>query len=155
MENNERIEIVKKTVYQMLSGDYNGTIHMAGVAYLSGYIAAKRKLNAELSICAGMLHDLWLYRNFSSPDMAQKYTQHGHYGSELAEEILRGIGLFSDDEIEIISRSIYNHHDKAIVHDECSEVLKDADALQHYLNNSEYDRNHYNYHGRIQRLMAQ
>jgi len=153
MENVDRNEIVKKTVLQMLNDDFNAIAHLVGVAYLSGYIAVNRKLNTELCICAGMLHDLWLYRNLTAPDIYVKYGLHGQYGSSLARELLKETMLYSDDEIEIVCRMIYNHHDKASVHDEYSEVLKDADALQHYLNNSEYDRTRYKYYGRIEKLI--
>ncbi len=46
---------------------------------------------------------------------------------------------------------ICNHNDKDIVHDKYSETLKDADALEHYINNSDYDKD-YNYHGRDKKI---
>jgi HD superfamily phosphodiesterase len=158
MENLGRIEVLKKLTSQMCvettteKKDEYGLIHLSGVGYLSGYIAANRKLNVELCICAGFLHDLWLFRNMLSPDISVKYVDHGHYGSELAKKILTGTGLYGEDEIEIICRMISNHHKKEEIHDEYSEVLKDADALQHYLNNNDYDKK-YKYHERIEKLI--
>jgi HD superfamily phosphodiesterase len=157
----DRIDIVKKLAFKALHVDspeldYEaGMVHLAGVAYLGAFLAANRNLNPELCICAGLLHDIWLFQNMGSPDIFDEYVKHGHYGSELAEELLKGTGLYRDEEIEIICRMIHNHNDKSIAQDDYSEVLKDADALQHYLNNTEYDKTRYNYHGRIEKLIGQ
>ena len=155
LEHTDRSEKIKELVFQKLSESVhtdvkNGIIHLSGVAYLSGYIALKRDLNIELCICAGFLHDLWLYYNMPLHPIV--HEKHGHNGSELAMGILKETGLYNDDEMEIICRMIYNHNDKRIIHDEYSEALKDADVLQHYLNNSEYDKK-YNDHGRLERLI--
>ena len=99
----------------------------------------------------GLLHDLWLYRHGFPCDI---HYQHGYLGSELAREILLENGGYSDEQIKIICRMVYNHNDKNEVHDEYSEALKDADALSHYLNGSNYDKR-YNYHGRDIKIFAE
>ena len=40
---------------------------------------------------------------------------------------------FSEEEIDMISHAIYRHSDKDEVDSPFDEVLKDADALQHFL----------------------
>jgi HD superfamily phosphodiesterase len=128
----------------------NGIMHLDGVAMLCALIGLKRGLNLEICRCAGLLHDLWLYCNF--PLQKGMHERHGHFGSDLARELLIKNGGYSEDKIKIICTMIYNHNDKGIVHDEYSETLKDADALQHYLNDSDYDRR-YRYFGRDSKIL--
>lgn len=123
--------------------------HFFGVAMLCGFLGLKRGLDFEVCKCAGLLHDLWLFRNF--PLDKDTHKKHGYNGSDLAKGILNENGGYSEEQIEIICRMIYNHNDKDIVHDEYSETLKDADSLEHYLNNSGYDKK-YNYYGRDKKI---
>ena len=64
---------------------------------------------------------------------------HAHKGSEMAKEILEQSGLFSEQERDRICTAIYNQSDKDTVHDPLSELLKDADVLQHYLYNPQLE----------------
>ena len=80
----------------------------------------------ELAVIAGLLHDLHTYRT-GNP------TDHAHQGAALARELLSPTGLFTPEEVEKISAAIYAHSDKAARHDPFTEVLVDADVLQHYL----------------------
>lgn len=124
--------------------------HFYGTASLCAFLGLKRGLNMEICKSAGLLHDVWLFCNL--PLEGDMHKNHGYIGSEFAREILNQNGGYSDGQIEIICRMIYHHNDKAIVHDEYSETLKDADSLEHYLNNSGYDKR-YNYHGRDKKIL--
>lgn len=58
---------------------------------------------------------------------------YAHQGATLARELLSPTGLFTPDEIEKISAANYAHSDKAARHNPFTEVLVDADVLQHCL----------------------
>ncbi len=92
-------------------------------------IAVKRKLNLEIALAIGMLHDISSY-------ITNDPTEHNKYSKIEVEKILSKIGLFSKEEIEIIKNGIYNHSDKINIHDSYDELIKDADVLQHHFYNS-------------------
>ncbi|MCL2774393.1 MAG: HD domain-containing protein [Oscillospiraceae bacterium] len=149
MENYEKL---KDEVWETLK-DY--PMHMAsvwshfyGVASLCAFLGLKRGLDMEICKCAGLLHDLWLFLNV--PMDIDTHKKHGYLGSDFSREILNKNGGYSEEQTEIICRMIYNHNDKDIFHDEYSETLKDADVLEHYLNNSG-DEN-YKYYGRDKKI---
>jgi len=125
-------------------------MHLDTVAMLCELIGLKRGLDAGICRSAGLLHDVWLFSHM--PMDVETHRQHGYIGSEFAKDLLTANGGYSDGEIEIICRMIYNHNDKGEIHDEYSETLKDADSLQHYLNGSEYDKR-YNYGGRDRKVL--
>lgn len=105
-----------------------GFIHLYGVSLYSAMLAEKRNLNVEIAMTAGMLHDLSTYQTGCSKGHAPK-------GSRLAREILEESGLYNNDEMDIIASAIKNHSNKVEVHDEYSELLKDADVLHHHYYN--------------------
>ena len=49
--------------------------------------------------------------------------------------LLTETGEFTEEEIEMVTNAVYNHSDKGRVDTPFDEVLKDADALQHFLRN--------------------
>jgi HD superfamily phosphodiesterase len=125
---------LEKTLEEKHTGiDYYWLLHMEEVAILCRLIALKRGLDTDICRCAGLLHDIWLACQ-TFPIEAGLHGQHGYRGSETARDMLKKNGGYSDEKINIICEMIYNHNDKHIVHDEYSEALKDADALQHHLN---------------------
>jgi HD superfamily phosphodiesterase len=103
-------------------------VHLYGVAQACTLIALKRGQDAELSTMAGMLHDVYSYSRMDTQD-------HAHKGAVLAREILQTLKLTEDDETDLICQAIYTHSDKASVHPEFNELLKDADVLQQCLYN--------------------
>ena len=140
---NDRFEVLKKIVCEKLRSASNGQVdlailHLYGVSILCSLIAMKRGLNAEICKSAGILHDLWLFLNM--PLSPAEHAKHGMYGSDEARELLKSMGAYTDIEIDTICTMIDRHNEKNVIDDEYDEVLKDADALQHYLNNSEYDK---------------
>ncbi len=90
-------------------------IHLYGVSGACALFAKKRNENVELAIIAGMLHDIYSYATMDSKDHANK-------GAKMAKEILESLGIFTNNEINLISTAIYNHGDKAIVHGSLDEL---------------------------------
>lgn len=143
MSEENYFRLLKTQVREMLEkkgDDYiYWLLHLEEVAILCRLIAVKRNLDEDICQCAGLLHDIWLaFQTF--PLEGNLHGKHGHYGSEVAKEILEKNGGLSDEKIKIICEMIYNHNDKEILHDEYSEALKDADVLQHYLNEDKWHR---------------
>ena len=103
-------------------------LHIYGVAQACAMIAKKRKANVELAIVAGMLHDIFSYKTMNHQD-------HAHKGAVMVKDILDELDIFDDIETDMICDAIYNHSDKAVTHTSFTEVLIDADVLQHYLYN--------------------
>lgn len=101
-------------------------VHLYGVAQACAMIAEKRKANVELAIIAGMLHDIFSYKTMEHED-------HAHKGAVMAKEILNELDICSDEETEMICQAIYDHSDKEAAHTAFTEILIDADVLQHYL----------------------
>ncbi len=128
-----RIDRVKEYVNKLFhsiptSGERDmAFIHTYGVAQLCSMLAAKRGLNPELAYISGLLHDIYTYYTGSS-------LCHAISGADMARVVIRVMNIFTDEEKAIILSSIFYHSDKAHIHDEYDEVLKDADAIQHYMN---------------------
>ena len=134
----DRVEKVRQIVDEILLNmtDYEerrcAYLHLYGVAQACALLSIKRKENVELSIIAGMLHDIYSYANMDSQD-------HAHKGALMARNILDSLNVFSEEEKNLICTAIYNHSDKSIVHDSLDEILKDADVMQHVLYNPLFD----------------
>jgi uncharacterized protein len=132
----ERLESLRRIIDEVLDETGNpedrrsGLVHLYGVSAAAALLALRRGLDAELAAVAGMLHDLATYET-GTPD------NHATRGARRAREVLRSLGAFTDVEIEAVCSAIAYHSDKAAVHDAFSELLKDADVLQHFLSNPE------------------
>jgi uncharacterized protein len=103
-------------------------VHLYGVSEFCALIALKRNQNAELATIAGMLHDFYTYKTMDSID-------HDKKGAELAKEVLNTLELTTEEETELICKAIYNHSNKMDKHSEFTEILVDADVIQHNLYN--------------------
>lgn len=105
-------------------------IHTYGVAQAAALLATIKNANVELACIAAMLHDISLYAE-NCP-----HAVHAQRSSIYAEKLLKETKAFSDEEIQIVRNVIAVHSDKMSRHDgTISEILKDADVLQHYLYN--------------------
>lgn len=130
----DRLEQVRKVVDEIILNMKDDEerrcayVHLYGVQMACSLLSIKRGANIELSIVAGLLHDLHSYANMDPED-------HAHKGAELARNILEELHIFDRNEIDLICTAIYNHSDKASVHSPFDEILKDADVLQHVLYN--------------------
>ena len=127
----DRIHAVENMCYTILDemGDdvekMEALVHLSSVARFSYLLANKRNLDSELAYIAGIMHDLYAYTH--------ERKEHALHGSRLAFGILKSLNIFKDDEVDAIVSAIRHHSDKKRIHDPFSEVLKDADVLDHYL----------------------
>lgn len=103
-------------------------VHLYGVSEFCALLATKRGLDVELASIAGLLHDLYAYAS-------DGIQEHAHGGAIMAKEIMESLGLFSDEDIELVSHAIYLHSDKQQIDTPFDEVLKDGDVLSHCLYN--------------------
>ena len=103
-----------------------GYVHLYSVSQACALLAMKRQQNVELAAIAGLLHDIHAYQMGNRKD-------HAHQGALAAKKILQELNLFSEEEIDMVSQAIWRHSDKDTVDSPFDEVLKDADALQHFL----------------------
>jgi HD superfamily phosphodiesterase len=129
---NDRYKLLKNNAHEILKENKGWLPHLEEVAMLCRLIAIKRGLDDEICRCAGLLHDIWLAQQ-TFPLEIGMHEKHGYLGSDIARDMLKQNGYF-DETTDIICEMIYNHNDKHIMHDKYSEALKDADVLQHYLN---------------------
>jgi len=106
-------------------------IHLYGVSQFAALLAKKRELNEEIAAMAGMLHDIYTYKEGSS-------LNHAKHGSVLSRIILKRLEITTEEETDLICEAIFNHSDKLNTHDSYSELLKDADVLQHHLYNPSF-----------------
>ncbi len=133
-----RVDIVRKDLDKLIMGfddpevQREAYVHLYGVGQACALIAFKRGHDgefAELACIAGMLHDIAKYENGINP------TDHAKRSALRAWHILEMTNMFSEDELTMICTGIANHSDKNRSDDEFSEILKDADAMQHWLRN--------------------
>ena len=134
-DNKNRVEIIRTKTNDILNGiadeNYRHTfyVHLYGVANFAALLAARRGLDKELAYVAGLTHDISL---LTSPD---DYDNHCEKSSQIAEDILTEIKLFSENEINIIKSAILHHTDiEEYTQSMYDEVLKDADILQPFFN---------------------
>ena len=130
-----RLEILRSKVDGLIleSGAYAGEFfsHLYSVSKFAALLALKRGLNPEIAQASGMLHDIYQVTDGTT-------EQHGARGAIVAGEILREVGLYSDEEIEIITTAIHWHSKKRKFHGPYDELLKDADVLDHYFYNTDF-----------------
>ena len=91
--------------------------HLHGVSFAAVIIAKKRGVNSELAAMAGLLHDVYAYKNGS-------YDDHAHLGADYARKLLLKTGLATPEETEIICNAIWHHSDKDVVDFPLDEVIK-------------------------------
>ena len=120
IEKNDNVEI-KRTAY----------VHLYGVAQACALIAAKRGLNSELAVIAGMLHDIYAYTSGDRINHAQR-------GAAICQRLMSEMRIFTSDEIKTVFNAVYHHSEKSIVHTPFDELLKDADVMQHCYYNPLY-----------------
>lgn len=136
-----RLELVRTEIDEILLCQPNvkirrdGYVHLYGVAQNCTLLAIKRGLNIELCTIIGMLHDIFTYKY-------EYVKNHAILGMDEAELLLRKLGVFSDEEINIVITAIGNHTDKKNKHDKYSEMVKDADVMQNSLYDTTFEINH-------------
>ena len=137
MEN--RLEILRSEIDKLIYEKYEKQPerlrffieHLYSVARYCALLALKRNLHMELAMTSGMLHDIANVNGSGGDNHALK-------GAEEAEEILRTMNLYNDEEIKIITTAISRHSDKQTIHEPYDEILKDADVLSHCFYNPDF-----------------
>lgn len=110
----------------------NAYVHSYGVAQAASMLALSRGMGvdiAELACIAGMFHDFAKYYVEDTDD-------HAHVSAKIAQSFLDETGDFTEEETKMIVDGIYYHSDK--LEDDknaFNDIIKDADAIQHYLRN--------------------
>jgi len=135
MQNREenRVEVLRDFIDGLIKDKGRGAFyfierHMFAVSNFAAMLAMKRGLDLEVALIIGLLHDIHTL-------LADDPTDHAELGSLKAREILSELKIVSDTELEIICTAIKNHSSKDIIHDEYSELAKDADLMNHYFSN--------------------
>jgi uncharacterized protein len=123
--------------------NFNHHIDVARIAYIlvlehgdMNYFVREHELNGrlpakEVIYAAGLLHDIGKWKEYRSG------TDHASFGAGLAREILPQ-AFFDDNEIEIISRAIYEHPNISTVMSFLGERLHRADNLSRVCSQCEY-----------------
>lgn len=132
----DRLETIRDIVDQIMNDIHEQTtrkyayIHTYGVSQSCALFAKRRKIDVELASIAGMLHDIALYVENCT------HQEHAKRSSILAKLILEHTDAFDEKEVLTITNAIALHSNK-MERDgsKISELLKDADVLQHYLYN--------------------
>lgn len=117
-----RVEQVKAIV-DALQLPEDAMQHLYGTARYCAILAEKRGENTELAQIAGMLHDIVLF-------LSGSHINHARRSAQWAENLLRDLDCFTEEEIKKIRAAIYLHSDKEIVHDSFAELLKEADIME-------------------------
>ena len=145
-EHQTRVIRLQKKVMQLVMGLKWGddekdvsvewvVLHLATVSQLAHLLALKRgksRVDLELARVAGMLHDIGLLVNVG---MEHKHAVNGY---EKAKSILREVGGFSDEEIEVVASAVAKHSEKDKVGNWLEELMKDADVLDCTLHGSDF-----------------
>ena len=128
-----RIKDLQKYIHRILNESMEdpdkragAVAHLHGVSLAAVILAKKRGEDPELAAMAGLLHDMYAYKNGT-------YEDHAHRGADYAREILQELGITSDGETEVICSAIYHHDSKADTDSPMDEILKDADVIHHSL----------------------
>ena len=143
-----RVKDLQKYIHQVLKESIDGqnkranaVAHLHGVSLAAVLLAKKRGEDPELAAMAGLLHDMYAYKN-------DNYEDHAHRGADYAREILQELGLTDERETEVICSAIFHHDSKAEVDGPMDEILKDADVMDHALSDpikdvSEHEKERY------------
>ena len=127
-----RVKELQKQVHKVLKSiednqkHANAIAHLHGVSLAAVMIAKKRGDDPELAVMAGLLHDLYAYKNGT-------YDDHAHKGAEYARELLEKMDNTTPEETDTICSAIRYHDSKAEIDAPMDEVLKDADVIHHSL----------------------
>ena len=131
MENRlEALRVEMDKLIMASSRPRNYFSHLYCVSHFCTLLALKRKMNVELATTCGMLHDI--------ANVNGSGGNHALKGAEEAEELLRVINLYNDEEIKIITTAISRHIEKKAVHEPYNELLKDADVMSHCFYNNDF-----------------
>lgn len=132
----DRLEVLRNEIDKLVLNGRHDNVrmyisHMYGVSRFCTLLAMKRDLNVEIAAACGMLHDIFYMTGGTGGD-------HAANGARQAEEILKSIGMYTDDEIKLITEAVSKHSDKDLIDGPYDELLKDADVMDHCLYNTSF-----------------
>lgn len=150
-----RIDTVRKIVDDMVKSlsdeetKRNAYVHLYGVGQACALIALHRghdREYAELAEISGLLHDYCKYKYGIEEN-------HAELSAKETKPLLVETKEFTESEIDLIYNAIMIHSEKEITNDEFSEILKDADEMQHTLRNPKEE--YFYQKERMQRLLEE
>ena len=145
---NDRLEKLRYVINGLVmeTGHYASEFfsHLYSVSMFATMLSLKRGLDPEIAATCGMLHDIYQVTAGTS-------LEHAIMGAKVADEILRQTGLYSDEEIQIITTAISWHSKKRKFHGPYEELLKDADVMSHYFYNLDFALRHMDYFRYLQK----
>jgi len=107
--------------------------HSSSCTQVGRILAQKRGLRSDLGAIVCAMHDISVNYSGDAKDHASK-------GALIADEYLRSLNQFSEEEIQTITGAIREHSDKNIVsQNPYSELVKDADILDCSLYENTHD----------------
>lgn len=108
-------------------------LHMASSARCAYILAMQRGADPELAACAACVHDFGRI-------LTGKQKDHAEAGYEPVKEFLKGLELFTEEEIETIALAVKNHSRKTEKGTLIEEIVKDADVIDCYQYGLPFDR---------------
>ncbi|MGN0711362.1 MAG: HD domain-containing protein [Anaerovoracaceae bacterium] len=97
-------------------------VHISSCAKIGYLLAEKRGVDPTLAACACAVHDFGRIVTGRQPG-------HAEAGYEPVKKFLKGLELFSEDEIELIAMAVKHHSSKSEIGNPVEEIVKDADVL--------------------------
>lgn len=97
-------------------------VHISSCARIGYLLAEKRGVDPTLAACACAIHDFGRI-------ITGKQPGHAEAGYEPVREFLKGLDLFTEEEIELLAVSVKNHSNKSEIGNPIEEIVKDADVL--------------------------
>jgi uncharacterized protein len=108
-------------------------LHAASCARLAWCLALDRDAEPELAAAAAAIHDIGRI-------ITGRQAGHAEAGYEPARAFLADTGLFTPEEIDIVSLAVKNHSSKTVVGTPIEEIVKDADVIDCYQYGMPFDR---------------
>ena len=100
-------------------------IHSMGSSRIACILSARRGVDIELGYSAGALHDFGRF-------VTGRQENHAENGYEPVKNFLKRLNIFSEQDVEEISRAVKNHSRKEAVGAPLEEIAKDCDILDCY-----------------------
>ncbi|QIB67902.1 HD domain-containing protein [Aminipila butyrica] len=97
-------------------------VHISSCAKLGYLMAEERGIDPSLAACACAVHD---YGRI----ITGKQAGHAEAGYLPVQDFLKRTGLFTAEEIKLLSIAVKNHSNKSDVGGPIEEIVKDADVL--------------------------
>lgn len=100
-------------------------VHMASCGRIAWLMALDRGADPVLAACASSIHDIGRV-------LTGKQAGHAAAGEAPAREFLADLGLFSEEEIDLLAKAVAAHSSKSVVGNLIEEIVKDADVVDCY-----------------------